>query len=180
MLRRIILIFCILIFSSVLWEEYGLPGEPPYVIRVESPIRGEDVERELDARGRVIISRAEKMQDDMLLVSLIRPATYPRYYFQSQQVVLRFKEGKARREADWEVRLVVGDPGDFGKKFYVYFLLIGRRSLSEIQRMDKMTKEEGIGREEFESNFLSYSNKYYTSSESIPVYRKFPEYKMSK
>ena len=50
---------------------------------------------------------------------------------------------------------------------------MGIKSFREIEDMDEGSNEEGIGKEEFETDFIGYSNKYYAKIKPVPIYRKF-------
>ena len=152
-----------------------------YVIQVESPDSKEEVGHEVQAKGKVIIAEEDNVRSDLILLSFTRPATFPRYYVQDS-THLRFnpretQAGETRHEADWKLTLKPGDAEDFGKKYYVYFVLIGKSSFSKIKGMEEMAKGEGIERLVFEKAFLNDSSQYYTMTDRIPIYRKFPERK---
>ena len=150
-----------------------------YVIQVESPSPKEEVGQEVQAKGKVFIGEEDNVKSDMILLSFIRPATFPRYYVQDS-THLRFDQretqtGETRHEAEWDISLTVGNPKNFGKKFYVYFALIGKNSFGKIKEMEETAKGEGIERVVFEKNFLNDSSQYYTITDRIPIYRKFQE-----
>jgi hypothetical protein len=175
MLKKTILFLFILAFSLTLGDSQGQTQEGDtndYVIEIGRPIDREEVRRKFDAKGTVIVKKQEDIRQDMVLVSVIRPATYPRYYIQSRSK-LKFVESNGKYEASWLSHCLVGTPSDYGKKFYVYFFLMGIKSFREIEDMDESSNEEGIGKEEFETDFVGYSNKYYAKIKPVPIYRKF-------
>jgi hypothetical protein len=172
--KRILFLF-ILTFFLTLGDSQGQTQEGDtndYVIEIERPVDREEVRREFDAKGTVIVKKQENIRQDMVLVSVIRPATYPRYYIQSRSK-LKFVKSNSKYETSWLSHCWVGAPSDYGKKFYVYFFLMGTKSLREIEDMDESSNEEGIGKEEFETDFIDYPNKYYAKTKPVPIYRKF-------
>lgn len=142
-----------------------------YVIEVERPVEGEEVAREFDARGKVIIN-PKGISQDILLVSIIKPATYPRYYIQSR-TILKFTMKNGDYEADWLSHCWVGSPNDYGKKFYLYIFLLEKKYLRELEDMDEKSSEDGIGEGEFKKDFLDVSNNYFVKTKPIQIYRKF-------
>lgn len=169
------------IFSGQAFSQSERSRPIDYVIQVETPAAKEEVGQEVQAKGRVFIAEQDNVRSDMILLSFIRPATFPRYFVQdSTRVGFDKREtqtGEIRYEANWELTLNPGAAEDFGKKYYVYFVLIGKRSLLELKDMEENAKGKGIERVVFEKRFLNDASQYYTMTDRIPIYRKFPDRK---
>ncbi len=159
-----IILSIILINNPVLAKDFA--------IEVKRPREKEEVNKEFDAKGKVIIGSKEETKSDMFLVSFIRPATWPKYYQQSTSK-LSFREKNNKFEAEWTSHCWVGIPSDYGKKFYVYFFLMNKILLREIEEFNEKSGGEGISKVEFEDNFLDQPDKYFSKTEPIPIYRKF-------
>ena len=175
MLRKMFMISSIMIFSLMI---VGVAKSGPnYVIDVRTPTENQEVPMEFRAEGKVTIWERKKILDDMCLVPLIKPATYPRYYIQSEKCKLEFRDVNGGFESEWSLLCKAGERIDYGKKFYVHFFLTSRKSLRYLEDLAKKSKRKGINAVLFEKLFLNRSDKYFGEPVRIPIIREFPALK---